>query len=120
MDHHDPARGPRMHMASSPHNLDYAPADPLKKPVRRKLILLAVLIAALYVGINHGMPIASGIRKTWVQGRCATFEYSDDTVIYETDPARGRSLIRAEPDEYVRINDTAVWPTPAVIRREPN
>ncbi|HYE19272.1 MAG TPA: hypothetical protein VEA69_12555 [Tepidisphaeraceae bacterium] len=99
--------------------LEYAPAEPSRKSRVRRWAVLVLVVLAGVVALRHGADVASAVQRRWVQSRCATFEYAADTVIYESDKAAGDALLRRQTGDYVRLMDTSVWPSEAVVRSEP-
>jgi hypothetical protein len=101
-----------------PLQLDYAPPAPRRLRLRRWLTIAFVLLA-LWAMAEWGPDTARRVRLVWVQSRCAGFEFSPRTVIFDTDPTAGAALL-TDPSNYVAINDAQVWPLAGVARREPD
>lgn len=77
------------------------------------------VVALIWAGAEHLPSLLRRARVAWVQSRVAGFEYPADTVIYDSDPATMEKLLEKWPEDYVKVTDTSVWPTVAVIRKEP-
>ncbi len=101
-----------------PVQLEYAPPVPgPTRRARRWLVIVAVLLALSLV-VQWAPSAFTRARLLWVQHRVAAFEYPAGAVVYDSDRTAGQSLL-ADPANYVALDDTSVWPTRAVARREP-
>jgi hypothetical protein len=102
-----------------PQQLDYAPAPrgPSGLTARRWLVI-ALAVVALVAAVNWGPDLVMRVRVAWIQDRCATFAYPPGAVIFDSDAANRAGLLK-DAGNYVALDDTTIWLSPAVARREP-
>lgn len=98
--------------------LDYAPPPPGRRWRLRRWLIIAACGVALWGLATHGPDAVQRMRLLWVQGRCARFDFPGGTVIFDSDSASRAGLL-ANPDDYVALDDSQVWPVTGVGRREP-
>ncbi|HEY7118933.1 MAG TPA: hypothetical protein VH475_20250 [Tepidisphaeraceae bacterium] len=106
-------------MSDDPVQLEYAPARPARRWRFRRWLLAAMVLLAVWAGAEWVPSAVERLRLLRVQDRCATFDFPPDVVIFDSDPAR-RAALLADARNYVALDDTSVWPTQAVARREPD
>jgi hypothetical protein len=102
-----------------PLQLEYAPPPGNGRRLVRKWLTAVAILMGLWWLVEWGPASVRHMRLLYVQQRCASFDFPADTVIYDSDPATGQKLL-ADAENYIAIDDPQVWPTRAVIRREPD
>jgi hypothetical protein len=106
-------------MERDPLQLEYAPAPRFRRWRARRWLLALLVIFAIWGLADWGPDAAGQVRMLWVQRRCANLEIPPGAVIFDTDPDAGAALL-AQGQDYVALNDSAVWPHTGVARREPD
>lgn len=105
-------------MADNRLQLEYAPPAPNRRwGVRRWLTLIGIGVLA-WALVEFGPTTYERSRLLWVQRQCGNFDFPTGAVIYDSDQRAGNALL-ADSANYVPLDDTSIWATPAVGRREP-
>jgi hypothetical protein len=98
--------------------LDYAPPQQARRWSPRRWLIVAACVIAVWAVVEWGPSTTRRLRLIWVQRQCASFEYPAGAVVYDSDQQAGKGLM-ADAANYVALDDTHVWPTSGVARREP-
>jgi hypothetical protein len=93
--------------------LEYAPATPRRRPLRRWLLVIAA-VPLIYVAAHYGNALVHNVRVQFIQSRCGGFDYPAGTVIYESGTPR-----QPQSADETTIQDRSFWPAKAIVRREP-
>jgi hypothetical protein len=98
--------------------LEYAPPRPGRRWRARRWLTLTGIALLAWALVEWGPTTYDRCRLLWVQRQCADFEFPAGAVVYDSDQQAGKALL-ADSANYVALDDTSIWPTAAVARREP-